>query len=236
MYNRPHMAMPRFDLDYIVSVDLGQTTDYTAIAVVHRQQSVAFDPDTLVQQPPVISYQLLHLERPELGTPYPAIVARCLALLDRPPLTRATPFVVDRTGVGRPVVDMFTEAGVEPESITIHGGDEVNTTEYRHYRVPKRDLIHTLLKLYQKGVFKVAPGISLAGAMVNELVNFQLKVNIATGHDSYEALRESIHDDLVLAVAMAVWYAEYQWSKHQPVSQDTIDTLSRLHDPDFYLQ
>jgi hypothetical protein len=29
-------------------------------------------------------------------------------------------------------------------------------------------------------------------------------------HDSYNAWRESIHDDLVLAVALAAWYAERQ--------------------------
>jgi hypothetical protein len=236
MYHRPHYAPPRFDLDYIVSVDLGQTTDYTAIAVVHRQKTVAFDEETLQEKAPVITYQLLHLERPELGTPYPAIVARCLAMLDRSPLSRATPLVVDRTGVGRPVVDMFTAAGVEPESITIHGGDAVNDTEHKHYRVPKRELVHTLLKLYQTGQFKVAPGLSLAPAMVNELVNFKLKVNIATGHDSYESWRDSVHDDLVLATSMGLWYAKYQWAKHQPWTQESIDALYRINDPEFFLQ
>jgi hypothetical protein len=33
-------------------------------------------------------------------------------------------------------------------------------------------------------------------------------VNIATGNDSYEAWREGIHDDLVLSVALACWFAE----------------------------
>jgi hypothetical protein len=33
------------------------------------------------------------------------------------------------------------------------------------------------------------------------------KVNLATGHDSYEAWREEAHDDLVLAVSLACWYA-----------------------------
>jgi hypothetical protein len=39
-------------------------------------------------------------------------------------------------------------------------------------------------------------------------VNFKVKVNLATGHDSYEAWRESVHDDLVLAVALACWHGE----------------------------
>jgi len=35
-----------------------------------------------------------------------------------------------------------------------------------------------------------------------------VKINLATGHDSYEAWREGDHDDLVLAVAMACWTGE----------------------------
>jgi hypothetical protein len=40
-----------------------------------------------------------------------------------------------------------------------------------------------------------------------ELLNFRVKINLASGHDSYEAWREGDHDDLVLAAAMAVWSA-----------------------------
>lgn len=34
-----------------------------------------------------------------------------------------------------------------------------------------------------------------------------MKVNVSTGHDSYEAWREGDHDDLVLAAALAAWKA-----------------------------
>jgi hypothetical protein len=44
--------------------------------------------------------------------------------------------------------------------------------------------------------------------MIAELTGFQLKVDLRSGHDTYEAWREGIHDDLVLAVAIAAWYAE----------------------------
>jgi hypothetical protein len=48
---------------------------------------------------------------------------------------------------------------------------------------------------------------AFADVLINELQNFQVKVNLATGHDSYEAWREEAHDDLVLAVSLACWYA-----------------------------
>jgi len=48
----------------------------------------------------------------------------------------------------------------------------------------------------------------LVPELVKELENFKVKVNIQTAHDSYEAWRESDHDDLVLALALACWWAE----------------------------
>lgn len=44
-------------------------------------------------------------------------------------------------------------------------------------------------------------------------MSFRLKVNIATGHDSYEAWREGDHDDLVLSTSLAVWYRQW-WMTH----------------------
>ena len=40
-----------------------------------------------------------------------------------------------------------------------------------------------------------------------ELLTFSTKMS-AAGNEKYEALRERDHDDMVLAVAMALWRAE----------------------------
>jgi len=156
-----------------------------------------------------VAYRLRHLERPPLGTKYPAIVVRVKALLATPPLTLRTPLVIDRTGVGRPVTDLFEGQGVRPYAITITGGDEVLKDGPYHTKVPKREIVSTLVAVFQTGRLKIAAGLTEGPVLVNELTNFKVKVNLATGHDSYEAYRESVHDDLVLAVAMAVWHGEH---------------------------
>ncbi len=51
-------------------------------------------------------------------------------------------------------------------------------------------------------------GLPLAEVLKDELLNFRVKINEATGHDSYEAWREKDHDDIVLATALACWYPE----------------------------
>ena len=54
---------------------------------------------------------------------------------------------------------------------------------------------------------KVAKGLPEAMTLINELLNFRVKINLKTAHDSYEAWREGVHDDLVLSVALACWTA-----------------------------
>ena len=93
-------------------------------------------------------------------------------------------------------------------AITITGGNAV-TVGGGGFHVPKRDLVTTLQVLFQSGRLKVAgrlpPG---AAALIEELLNFKVKINVKTAHDSYEAWREGVHDDLVLAAALACWYGE----------------------------
>jgi hypothetical protein len=190
---------------FVIGLDLGQAQDYTAVAVVERVAvAVAIPrPHTETQ------HHLRYLARIPLGTKYPTIVEQVKGLLSQPPLSRDdTPLVVDGTGVGKAVVDMFTAAGVRPYAVTITGGDTVNREDPWHLKVPKRDLVGQLVALYQSRRLKTAAGLELAPVLLNELVNFKVKVSIATGHDSYEAWRESVHDDLVLAVALACWFGE----------------------------
>lgn len=203
---------------------------YTAIAVVQRISGVIRDENE--QEVTAPNYHLRYLERPDLGTRYPKIVDRCLGLLDQAPLSHETPMVVDRTGVGRAVVDMFAAKGLEPISVTIHGGDEV-ISEGRHFRVPKRELVGTLTALYQSGRLLVAASLPLAAVLTNELLNFKVKVDLRTAHDSYESWRESVHDDLVLAVALACWYAEYELAKHQPMDARSARDLRGLMTGEF---
>jgi hypothetical protein len=70
-------------------------------------------------------------------------------------------------------------------------------------KVPKRDLITATLVLLQNGHLKIAEILPLKDVLIKELLNFRVKINISTAHDSYEAWREGDHDDLVLCVALS---------------------------------
>ncbi|MBF0627848.1 MAG: hypothetical protein HQL91_06470 [Magnetococcales bacterium] len=183
--------------DFLIGLDLGQMSDYTALTVIERFH----------EENPTL-YHLRHLERFQLGTPYPDQVARVKSLVEQPPLRGCSTLIVDQTGVGKPVVDMLSNTGLPVSiiSVLIHGGDAVSE-EANQYRVPKRDLVGALQVLLQSKRLRVAEGLKDAPILVQELLNFKVKISLG-GHDSYDAWREGVHDDLVLSAAMACWYGE----------------------------
>jgi hypothetical protein len=99
------------------------------------------------------------------------------------------------------------KAGLKPIGITITSGHDENRMASNDWRVPKRNLVSTLAVILQSGRLRVAPDSAEAETFISELSNFKVKVSLA-GNDSYSAWRESIHDDLVLSVALAAWYGE----------------------------
>ena len=187
---------------FVVGVDLGQSNDFTAITIIDRQIDVVNE----VQQPG--RYQVPHLQRLKLGTSYPDVVAIVGRILKALPSRREpATLIVDATGVGRPVVDLMKKAGLNPVAVSITGGANENSSGDFAYSIPKRNLVSSLQITLQSGRLKIARGLPEAETLINELLNFKVKISLS-GHDSYEAWRESIHDDLVLSAALAVWWAE----------------------------
>lgn len=181
---------------FTLGLDLGQMQDYTAIAVTER-----------IAQSKVV-YHLRHLQRFPLRTAYPAIVTQVDNLVRRPELLTQTLLAVDHTGVGVAVMNMLEDAHLPCPlfGITIHGGDTV-TSEGAYFRVPKRELISLTQVLLQSERLKIAQALPEASLLVKELLDYRVKIDTRTAHDSYNA-REGAHDDLVLAVALACWAGE----------------------------
>jgi len=202
------------EVGFYVGLDLGQSADYTALAIV--EDVAGTRPDRGRGK----SWHLRHLERYPLRTPYPQVADRVAALIRDPRLTREEynstlgrarkvrpELFVDRTGVGIAVTDLLTERGLVFTGVTITGGEKV-THDADGYRVPKRDLVATLEVALHAGTLKVAEGLKLWPVLREEMLNFRRKVNLKTAHDSYEHWRETDHDDLVLATALACWGAK----------------------------
>ena len=209
----------REEVRYFIGVDLGQAHDPTAIAVVRRlrflvSHDVQLSTPTWKENEPTI-YQCGYLERVPLGTTYPAIVAHVGRLLQRPIWSGKIDLAIDQTGVGRPVCDMFQSAGLSFTAVTMTGGD-AETNEGRSWRVPKMTLVSALQALLHEGRLHIQKELTEAAELVRELQDFRVKYTEG-GHLTFNA-REGKHDDLVLALAIAVWRAQKKITKTQFVN------------------
>jgi Terminase RNaseH-like domain len=201
-------------MTYWIGVDLGQANDYTAVAVLQDLNVETGLYTSGGRKKAETFYHLRHLQRFDLGTSYPTITRKLTALVDVPEIKKEGYYMyVDAGGPGRPVLDMMLEAGLFCWGIAITGGDKPGEGTR-----PKRDLIGSVQVLLQGGRLKIANSIPDAETLVQELLNYRVKIDPITAHDGYDA-RTGTHDDLVLALSLACYHAlQYcGWGDPSPV-------------------
>ena len=170
---------------YVVGCDIGQTVDPTAIAVVEHLTGVNdsgsdWERHTGLSgefQQPAVQFNVRHLERLPLQTRYGDVVRYVANLLAKPPLCstenkRAADLVVDASGVGMGVCDMFSEAGMRPIKIVITAGGEVATcTGLDKWNISKHALITQLdaMLSHDKRPLRFASALTEREAMKDEL-------------------------------------------------------------------
>ena len=202
-------------MEYIFSADLGTVNDYTAYSLTqhfHEKQESRAVNGTVAKRLStedryVSRYNLTYLERVALNTTYEDIVADIKTKLQNPQLEGRTTLLVDMTGAGIPVFQMMERAKLNPVGISITGGLTPHKNEYG-YTVPKKDLVAALQIGFQTRRLKIAAGLPFQDVFKEEIRNFKMKLT-KSGNETFEAWRENIHDDLVLSVAMTLWYCMY---------------------------
>ena len=189
-------------VSYFSGLDLGQSQEVTALAVLEKTAL----PDPADCQREASSYAVRHLERFSLGASYHEMFARLHTVFEKPPLRDST-LAVDLTGVGKPVLDLLRKAKVparlRPMMVAAcHKATQDGAT----WLVPKLELASLLQVLLQSRRIKVSPSLIEAETLVRELGTFQVKP--AVDKDKGLDWRQRPHDDLVLACAIAVWQGE----------------------------
>ncbi len=192
----PRQTPPRL-ARYLVGLDLGQASDYSALSVLEQHGSGRD-----------ASFLCRHLQRWPLRTPYTQIAADVAALTNTGELhaPETALLAVDVNGPGQPVIDLLKahQLSARLEPVFSHGGDKV-TSGNGVTRVPKRELVSTTQIALQEGRLKIAPALAEAQTLVRELQNYQVEINQETAHDSYGAWRTGTHDDLLFAVMLPLW-------------------------------
>ncbi len=195
---------------YTVGVDLGQANDPTAVVVVETEAtkrcyytSIGGDMHQALER---FEHRVRHAERLPLQMAYPLQVSYVRRLLGR--LPEGAELVIDRTGVGAAVADLFETEGLRPIGIVITGGLEETRAGGRVWHIPKIQLVSRLQASLHAGELKFAVGLAEERAFKGELSEFRMRTT-DTGRLTFGA-REGPHDDLVLALACGLWRAQYR--------------------------
>lgn len=191
---------------FYMGLDLGQMHDPSAICCLRRTRIREYygHPHHPRRRLKSEVFEVGFLERLPLGMRYPTIVSHVAGLLRRPIWANNVSLSIDKTGVGAPVADLFSAAGIHFSGVVITGGDNENR-DGNTYRVPKLKLISQLQALLHSGSLKIQKELTDAEALVRELQDF--RVNFSDSGRMQFGAREGKHDDLVLALAIAVWDA-----------------------------
>jgi hypothetical protein len=197
--------------EYCFSQDLGKIGDPSAYVLTEARtrvrsrteeiRSFGDEPESDVIYPEII---VRWLERKFV--PYDVVIDDARTRLSDLRLIDNCSHLIDITGVGQPVWDMMVRQGMSPIGISITSGMKANQADYG-YTVPKLELISSLQLALRNRHLKFAEGLdqALVDQIRHEFATFVPKPKTGGG-TSYEAWREKDHDDIILALAMNVWW------------------------------
>jgi hypothetical protein len=183
--------------EYFTGLDLGQAQDYTALVVVERTR----EPNPTQPGRTIDRFDMRHLKRWQLGTGYPAIVADVKSMFAEHPLQNST-LIIDQTGVGRAVVDMVRSSSISASvrAYTITAGESGKGST-----VAKKNLVGAIQVPLQEHRLRFVES-PLTTILMRELEMFRVKIT-ENKNEKFESWRERDHDDLVLALALALYAA-----------------------------
>lgn len=204
----------------------GTEVDAASFEVAERREHYTRE-ELGVRESRVCAFQLRDLHRWPLGTEYPRIVTETLRTLLRSELAgrpavgrspaRPEPSLVVDAGGATGVVDLFKErwltrlghasgSGPRLVPVAITSGMRIAWVEGRQH-VPKAALVSAVDVLLSTSRLWVADGLALWPVLAKELQDFRVKRTESTGYESFAA-REGQHDDLVLSLAIGVWWGQ----------------------------
>lgn len=189
----------------IYGLDVGRVKDYSTLAILVRHLMPTPTEARLV----MTRYYTVYLHRYELLTPYEVIEEDAARWWHWGSLTGIRQhFVMDMTGVGAPVWEAIKRRRVRVEGVTITGGVRESNPSPGVWDVPKATLVTQLVRTAQSGRFKGYDSLKHWKDLADELGTFGYKMNTETNTVIYESLSDKVHDDLVMAVALCIWYGE----------------------------
>jgi hypothetical protein len=129
-------------------------------------------------------------------------VEQILSMYD--PRLREADLLVDATGVGAAICDLFDTMQLKPIRITLTAGHEATRHAPDRYSVPKIDLVASIQARLATGELVLEQKLALLPLLMEELKNFELLSRSDASHPKFGASKG--HDDLPMALGLCTWW------------------------------
>lgn len=194
-------AKPSSRRTTIFGLDLGKKHDYAALACLDDLRADL--PTPTAPWDDMRRCTCVATKRWPLDTSYMTIIEDVKGIVARDGW-RDPVLVTDASGVGQPVIDAMRKERLACRvvPVTIVGGNSQRVDAEGYWWVAKSILVSGAKVALQRGELRVA---AKEKALLEELSNYTVKVT-GGGNEVYNA-PEGEHDDLVMALCLAIWYA-----------------------------
>lgn len=188
--------------NYYVGVDLGKRSDPSTVAVIELQTAPNGDKFFYERFLKRFTLRMLYTD-----------IASTLSKLDTQLIARAATegkkadvvYNLDASGVGEGVAEIVEAKMPRAEIYRTYITGGINPTLDGHeIRLPKQQLVSTLLAAFDRDRLYLSKNSRELDAMLSELETFEIHVS-ESGADQYGAFKTGSHDDLVVALGLAVW-------------------------------
>ena len=200
--------------EYILSQDIGKKQDDTT-SLIYRitpEYVDSYDGGRRV----MTFMDVVYMDKRRLS--YDRLARFTQELMQSASLGERSTLLIDGTGIGEAVYDIYTSKGLEPVKIIFTSGETASMERNRAeqskrfndisgYKVPKVDMVSAAQVIFQQGRIRFAPDLPFRDECLEQLQSFVGKVNERTENVKYENLTDEIHDDFVVNILMASWYA-----------------------------
>lgn len=209
---------------YVVSIDIAKRRDFTAIQIYRdtpeliRGDKAAHAPDRQFH------YQDLVYQFKGQDMRYQDLAMHVVRLLSDKKVNNNNDLIVDGTGVGVAVVDIFRERGLNPIPIVATSGGTARPVyadignifgtgeqlkgmqTVSEWHVPKVEMVQAGQVAMEQRLVRIAPNVNHLDDFREQLQGFKGRFNEKTNYTRYDAEDDDVHDDFITCYLMAMWW------------------------------
>ena len=211
---------------YVISIDIAKRRDFTAIQI-YRDTPELIRGDRAANAPDRhFHFQDLVYQFKGQDMRYQDLAMHVVRLVSDKKVANNNDLIVDGTGVGVAVVDIFRERGLNPIPIvataggtakpvyadigSIFGNGTGEQLKGMHtvseWHVPKVEMVQAGQVAMEQRLVRIAPNVNHLDDFREQLQGFKGRFNERTNYTRYDAEDDEVHDDFITCYLMAMWW------------------------------